>query len=60
MEYAWMPPASPETYGLQMGAACLLPAFRGIPRAVQAQLELTYHLSVHLMYLYVHISLYLE
>ena len=52
VKYAWMALAPPEPNGLEVGAERLLPAFRGVPRAVQAQLELTKHLPVHVVLLW--------
>ena len=48
MEDAWMALASPETNGLQMSGKGLLPALRGVPRAIKTQFEFAQHFPVHL------------
>ena len=49
MEDAWMALASPDANGLQMSAKGLLPALRGVPRAIKTQFELAQHFPMHLI-----------
>ena len=42
----------PETDGLQVGTEGLLPALRGVPRAVKSKLEFARHLPAHLILLW--------